>query len=339
MRPLVLDPHSLPAVEELTGAVITESARADGRRLFRKGEILTFERLPDLHKLEAPVHAVMMEPGEIHEDEAALRLGAAIAGPGTHLQGPLLSRVNVRADYKGLLRIDREAVMAMNQVPDIAVFTLTDRVAVLPGKTVTGVKITPVATRVEHIERVEAIAGKQPVVQIKPFLPLKVGVLSTEGMNRPAQERFRESVSQKLSWFGAQVLDIVEVPRDAEAVAATIIDFAGKGADVILAGGGNTIDPLDPTLLALPMVDAEIVTYGAPLDPGSMLWLAYRGDLPILNLASCSMYSRSTSADLILPWIMAGERITATDIAELGYGGLLGSETAFRFPPYEAEEA
>jgi hypothetical protein len=71
-----------------------------------------------------------------------------------------------------------------------------------------------------------------------------------------------------------------------------------------------------------------------------MFWLAYCGSVPIFNLASCSMFSRATSADLILPWIMAGERVTLDDVAELGLGGLLeGKEMAYRFPPYGQEAA
>jgi hypothetical protein len=50
------------------------------------------------------------------------------------------------------------------------------------------------------------------------------------------------------------------------------------------------------------------------------------------------MYSQATSADLVLPWIMAGERVTLDDVAGLGFGGLLeGKEMAFRFPPYDLD--
>ena len=59
--------------------------------------------------------------------------------------------------------------------------------------------------------------------------------------------------------------------------------------------------------------------------------------MPILNLASCSMYSKATVADVILPWIMAGERVTLDDLAVLGFGGLLDRGMAFRFPPYESQ--
>jgi hypothetical protein len=68
-----------------------------------------------------------------------------------------------------------------------------------------------------------------------------------------------------------------------------------------------------------------------------MFWLAAAHGVPIVNLASCSMYSRSTIADLVLPWIMAGEMVTPADMAGLGYGGLLDRDMAFRFPNYQSE--
>ena len=68
-----------------------------------------------------------------------------------------------------------------------------------------------------------------------------------------------------------------------------------------------------------------------------MFWLAYRGDLPIFNLASCSMFSKATIADVVLPWIMTGERVEADTLAALGFGGLLDRGMAFRFPPYDVD--
>jgi hypothetical protein len=98
------------------------------------------------------------------------------------------------------------------------------------------------------------------------------------------------------------------------------------------------MDPGDAALQALATTGGEVVKVGAPAHPGSMFWLAYRGDTPIFNVASCSMYSRSTVADLVLPWIMAGERVGLDDMAALGYGGLLDRDMGYRFPPYDEAE-
>jgi len=240
-----------------------------------------------------------------------------------------------------LLRVDRDAVIALNRLDGIAVFTLPDRLTVVPGKIVAGAKITPVAVPDETLRAAEqSIGSEHPVVNVKPFKPLRVGVVTTEGLSGPLQERFRATVTRKIGWYGASVLrfeDLSAYPDSPDAVAAAIEALITDGAEFILTGGGNTIDPLDSTSLALPLLGAEMVKFGAPAHPGSMFWLAYRWDVPIFNLASCSMYSKATVADLILPWVMAGKRVTLDDLAELGYGGLLDRGMAFRFPPYDLD--
>jgi hypothetical protein len=337
MEPVIIESTSLGHPESLIGLVITEEVRTHGERLFRKGHVLGEEQLEKLKRVERPIHAVRLSPDDVHEDVAGTRLASAIAGPGTIRRSPLQSRVNLVAAEKGLLRVDAEAVKRLNRLPGVAVFTLPDRLSVLPGKIVTGAKITPVAIPESVIEEAERIAAERPVVEVKPFIPLSVGVVTTEGMTDATRTRFRAAVTRKVAWFGGNVIGFTELPKDETRVASEIERFVDDGADLVMTAGGNTIDPLDPALRSLDRIGGEMVKFGAPAHPGSMFWLAYRGHVPIFNMASCSMYSRATVADLVLPWIMAGERVELDDMAALGYGGLLDRGMSYRFPPYEAE--
>jgi len=336
MHPFVLDPTQSANLDIARRTIVTEDVKSDGHRLFRKGHQLT---ATDLASLPGPIHAVRLDPGEVHEDEAGRRLAAAVAGPGVVTREPVQSRVNLVAAHKGLLRVNGAAVTALNRLPGIAVFTLPDRLPVLAGKILCGAKITPVAIAEEILHESEAIAGRQPVVQVKPFRSLMVGAVTTEGMTEKTRARFRQTVCKKIAWYGGDVLGFADLPNDEIEVANAIQASIDQGADLILTGGGNTIDPLDAALQALPRIGGEIVKFGAPAHPGSMFWLAYRGETPIFNLASCSMYSKATVADLVLPWIMAGERVELDDMAALGFGGLLDRGMTYRFPPYDAETA
>jgi hypothetical protein len=56
--------------------------------------------------------------------------------------------------------------------------------------------------------------------------------------------------------------------------------------------------------------------------------------VPIVGLPTCGLFSQATVFDLVLPQILAGERVDGPALAELGHGGLLRREVAFRFPPY-----
>jgi hypothetical protein len=336
VRAITIQPgHAVPD-PEMTSLVITEDVKVGDRRI-RKGHRLSGDDVPVLAALDRPVHAVLLESGDVHEDDAGARLASAVAGPGLAIRGPSFSRYNLVANTKGLLRVDAGALLRLNRLPGLAIFTLEDRIPVVPGKIVTGVKVTPVAVAEATLVEAEAIAAESAVVQVVPFQPLQVGVISTEGPDWRVRDRFQASVEQKIGWYGGSVVGFSDLPRDAEVIAAEIERLEGEGVDLVLAAGGNTIDPLDPTLRALDVAGAEIVRFGAPAHPGSMFWLAYRDRLPIFNLASCSMFSKATIADVVLPWIMTGERVEADTLAGLGFGGLLDRGMTFRFPPYDVD--
>ena len=336
MLAITLQPGELVPDPETSGVVITEDITIGGRRI-RKGHRVGADDVPLLADLDRPVHAVILESDDVHEDDAGARLASAVAGPGLTIRGPSFSRYNLIANTKGLLRVDADALLRLNRLPGLAVFTLEDRIPVVPGKIVTGVKVTPVAVAEATLVEAEAIAAESSVVQVAPFQPLRVGVISTEGPDWRVRDRFQASVAQKIGWYGGSVIGFSDLPRNAEAIAAEIGRLEEEGADLVLAAGGNTIDPLDPTLRALDVAGAEIVRFGAPAHPGSMFWLAYRDTLPIFNLASCSMFSKATIADVVLPWIMTGERVEADTLAGLGFGGLLDRGMTFRFPPYDVD--
>ena len=336
MRAITIEPGQTDFDPAALDIVITEDVKIGDRRI-RKGHRLGGDDASFFGQLDHPVHAVVLEPGDVHEDDAGGRLATAVAGPKVGIRGPRFSRYNLVATTKGLLRIDAEALLRLNRLPGVAIFTLEDRLPVVPGRIVTGVKVTPVAVAEETIREAERIAAASPVVRVVPFRPLRVGVISTEGPDWRVRERFQESVRHKIGWYGGEVIGFSDQPRDAELIAAEIERLAAEGADLVLAAGGNTIDPLDPTLRALDAAGAGIVRFGAPAHPGSMFWLAYRGDLPIFNLASCSMFSKATIADVVLPWIMTGERVEPDTLARLGFGGLLDRGMSHRFPPYDVE--
>ncbi len=339
MYAYVLDPCDADQRKNAVGAIICEEVSVSGSRLFHKGHRIKTRDLDRLTTVNRTIHVARLEPGDVHEDTAGTRLAVAVAGGGVTVGEPRQSRVNLIAKHIGLLRVDRERLNAINRLPGVLVFSLVDRLAVLPGKVLAGAKIAPVAIDDRIVVEAEAIAAGDPVIEVKPFRSLKVGVISTEPLTGRARDRFEESLRTKIAWYGGSILGFAEVDNDPRAVAEAIEEQVNAGADLVLTGGGDTIDPLDAALQSLSHAGAEIVKFGAPVHPGSMFWVAYLGDIPIFNLASCSMYSKATSADLILPWIMAGERVNAEDVAELGFGGLLeGKAMSFRFPPYAVEQ-
>jgi hypothetical protein len=338
--------HSLPArevaLQRRIGWIAAEDIRTPaGKRIIKKGAILDDDALELLTTAEdVIIHVVEPDDDDIHEDEAGLRIANAVAGEGVRIKGPAQSRYHLIADRKGVLRINQALIFGLNRIEGMAVFTHLDRQPVLPGKIVAGVKVTPLTVPRADVEQAEDLVKRSggSAMRVVPFQPMRVGVIATEGLSGKLRERFERSLEQKMRWYGSTVSEIRFVAADVSAVVASMRDLLPQN-DILLIAGGNTIDPLDPAYLALGETEGRMIHFGAPSHPGSMFWLAEVGDVPIFNLASCSMYSMSTFADLIMPLVMTGERVTEEDIDEFGYGGLMERELRFRFPPYDQDSS
>jgi hypothetical protein len=323
------------------GWAVTESVRtAGGKRLVPKGGIIDEAALAGWSDVpDGTLHLIEIESGDLHEDVAGRRVAAAVIGAGVDVEGPFHSRYNLKSRQRGLLLVDEQRVHAVNAVGAMSLFTRYSHEAVGAGKTVAGVKATPIVVPAAEVEVIEELAraGDRPIVDVLPFVPMRAAVIATEALHPRLRASFEQRVRDKLDWYGSELLGVEFVEAGAGAVASAFRSGIERDADLFMAAGGNTLDPLDPILLALSEIGAEMVHFGAPADPGSMFWVARAGERPIFNLASCSMYSEATVIDLMLPLALAGLPITAADVARLGYGGLLEDDLTFRFPDYEAE--
>lgn len=60
--------------------------------------------------------------------------------------------------------------------------------------------------------------------------------------------------------------------------------------------------------------------------------LAYLRDVPVVGLPGCVMYHGTTIFDLVMPRLLAGERVNRQGIAALGHGGLCLNCEVCRYP-------
>lgn len=311
----------------------------DGRVRLRKGHILGPDDLPILVTANRSIHLIAMEADDIHEGAAAERIARAVAGAGVLIGEPHESMVTLRARDRGLLSVDSDTLLAINTIPDMSVWTLFDAQIVRARQAIAGVKVTPLVTSLAAVGAAEAIASDAPgIIDVLPFAPRRVGVLVREELIPAAGERFREAITSKVEWFGSEITAIVNAENDVAGVTAAWRQLADRGSDMILCAGVTSTDPLDVTVQALDALAVRWEKRGVPAHPGSTYWLAYRGDIPILGMASCGMFSRATVLDLILPRFFAGQRVDARTLAALGHGGLLNKGMAFRFPDYASPE-
>ena len=286
------------SADQIDGAVLAQTLLVPDdhhRVLLLKGRILTKDDWPVVAAARVDeIHVVRIEPGDVHEDEAARRLARVVAGPGVIAHGPVESQARLSAEVNGIFTVDVQRLQALNSIEDVSVFTLFDGQLVSAGKTIAGVKVTPFVV---------------------------------------PEARLREAV--RVAASGSSISEIRYVADDVAAVEAAVSSLLAH-ADLLLTAGANATDPLDPTLVALGRLQARMEKQGAPAHPGSAVWLAYLGDKPVFGVAACGMFSKATVLDLILPRLFTGARVTAADFNDLGHGGLLSKDMAFRFPPYGA---
>jgi molybdenum cofactor cytidylyltransferase len=318
------------SIDDVEGRVLVHDLGPD----LRKGTVLSRDHLERVRGA-AEVHVVELEPGDLHEDAAAKRLAAAISTPHLEAQPPVQSQSRLMARRRGLVRVRADLVDAINALGYMSVFTLMDGQAVAEGEEVAGCKVTPVAVPGALIEEAERIARERgPVIELLPFRPLKTFVVATERLKPKARDLFRAAVTAKLGWYGAEVLAVREVARTQPAVASAYREAEEMGAELILFAGASAIDPLDPAYAELTRAGGQLLQLGAPMHPGSMLWLARLNHAAVVGVASCAGFGRSSSLDLLLPFVFAYGRADAKDLLRLGHGGLIESGAGRRFPPY-----
>jgi hypothetical protein len=326
----------------LAGAILARDVTVGGKR-WSKGRRLSGEDLLALAVEEpGPAVTVLVATGnELHEDEAALRLAKAVAGSGLDVRGPNQSRLDLVSSVAGVVTVRIAELERINRLDPLEVFTVYDGQIVEKGDLVASVKVAPHLVDAGVIEAGARIAGfgSQPIVSVSPFLARRVGVVVKQSVRATARERFEASVRAKVEGLGSQILDIVYVDDDPDAVETALGRFTrgADTADLVLTAGSASTDPEDAFFLAIAELGGRVVRRGVPSHPGSMLWLARVGGTSILGLPTCGAYSKATAADLLLPRLLAGEPASEATVAKLGHGGILTRDQRFRFPRYARE--
>jgi hypothetical protein len=326
----------------LAGAILTRDLSVGGQR-WSKGRRLSDDDLLALAAADpGPAVTVLVPDGtELHEDEAALRLAKAIAGEGLEVRGPNQSRLDLVAAADGVVTVRIAELERINRLDPLEVFTVFDGQVVERGDLVASVKVAPHLVEATVVEAGARIAGfgSQPIVWVSPFVARRVAVVVKESVRATAKERFEASVRAKVEGLGSEIVDIVYVEDDPDAVESAVGRFTRgrEVADLVLTAGSASTDPEDAFFVAITSLGGRVVRRGVPSHPGSMLWLARVGGTSILGLPTCGAYSKATAADLLLPRLLAGEPPSEATVAKLGHGGILTRTQRFRFPKYARE--
>jgi molybdenum cofactor synthesis domain-containing protein len=305
-------------------------------RAFQKGCIIQPEDIPTLLDLgKANLYVLDLQAGMIHENEAAQRIAAAAMGGGLTATEPVEGKVNLVASRKGLLTIDTEALYRINDIEDIMFATLHTHHPVDLARPVAGTRIIPLFTDEKRIRAVERICRDHfPVIQVKPFAPVKVGMVTTgsEIYSGRIADKFGPILRKKFHALGSEVVKQVLVSDDVDLTVAAIKGLISDGADFIVVTGGMSVDPDDQTPASIRAAGGKVTTYGAPVLPGAMFMLAHVDHVPVLGLPGCVMVYKASIFDLVVPRMLAGETLRKADIVAMGHGGFCSNCLDCRYP-------
>jgi hypothetical protein len=337
MKPRAVPRGASPA--DLIGRVLCHDVRDTERKIVaHKGDVIEEPIAAALLRLAwDEIHVLEMEAGDIHEEQAGKRLAAAVVGSGVEVKGYAGGQWSLAAMRRGLLRVRGGPLLRANSFEGISAFTLFDGLTVEPGEVVARCKVTPLVIAEATIATIERLASEAGgMLTVREFKPLTVGAVARESLDDKQRARFEKSLAEKIGWFGARLLPVRYAGGGAPDVAAEITALHGAGAELLIVAGASALDPLDPVFGALSLVGARMERHGAPAHPGSLLWIAEWNTRPVVGMPTCGMFSEATTFDLVMPRLMAGEHVGNIEIAELGHGGLLSRDSAYRFPPYRA---
>ncbi len=334
-------------------------------RAFKKGHVIRLEDIAHLKRLgKEHLFVLSLAPDEMHEDDAARALAAALMGTGVRAEGePKEGKINIVAEREGMLYINREALLDFNMLGEVMCATRHGNSLVKKDRIVAGTRAIPLVVRRCVIDEAVRICEKArlagaPVIKVKELRKPKAGVVITgnEVYHGQIKDAFAPIISKKIEAFKGEIVGLYYAPDDTAIIEQRLRELLDAGADLLITTGGMSVDPDDVTRFAIRNIGATDIIYGAAVLPGAMFLVGYlekvqhstsrtssitdnpgseacNTDLiPILGIPACGMYHNITALDLILPRILADEKIGRRQLAELGHGGLCLHCKECRYP-------
>ena len=315
-------------IADAVGAILAHKLYDGGGKLvFNKGHVLAAADVPILrrHQLER-ITVMRLDASDLHEDQAAERIGQAVAGANVRWRAPGVGRANLTAVKRGVLHVNVPMLELLNNIYDgITIATLRAYTLVNPGEMVALVKVVPFGVPAARVVDVEGIAeSNAAVLRVFPLQQKRVALIisGTEATRDRLINSFYGPVKKRIEGWGSRLLPLTFVRHDETAIAAAI--QAHADADMILVAGVSAIiDREDLVPSALLRTGGSITLHGVPVDPGTLLMMGYLGEVPVVGTPGCIKSPKTNVIDWILPRLLSGERLTRANLVSMGHGGLL----------------
>jgi molybdenum cofactor cytidylyltransferase len=272
------------------------------------------------------VVVVRLEDGDVSEDVAAGDIAKAVAGEGVTVERAFTGRANLFAAQAGVLVIDRAAVDRINNVDEAITFaTLSAYKPVVEGEMIATVKLIPFGVEGKLRDAALAVAHRD-ALRVAPYTVKRVGIVSTmlPGLAPKVIDKTLRVTAERLAPAGAKIIAERRVPHDEAVLSKAIKEMLDLGAELVIVFGASAIaDRRDVIPAALMDVGGVVEHFGMPVDPGNLLLIGNARGVPVLGAPGCARSPVENGFDWVLMRLLAGLKVSRSDLTGMGVGGLL----------------
>ena len=315
-------------VKASTGRVLCCTVfRPGGKKLLAKGHVISDE---DVRILESEgmenIWVTELEEGEVGEDDAVASVAGEMGCGSFEIRLAAGGRANLIATENCCVLVDDELLKQINCTSSVVIATAANFSYAVTGQRIATVKSAPFAVAKDQLEAVvNIIRERGPILQARPLRAPSVGVLYTDPISgERARQLFENIMRQRLERFGVNPNFVLACTEDENSVARCMQHLLRSKPCVILVA--STTAPAGPEDIigqSMTRVGGMVERFLAPVEPGNLLLLSYKDEVPIVSAPGCFRSAKANVVDLILPPLLARYRVTGWEIASLGHGGLL----------------
>jgi molybdenum cofactor cytidylyltransferase len=235
-------------------------------------------------------------------------------------------RANLVVTENSCVLVDDDLLRQVNCTSGLVIATVLNFSMATAGQRIATVKSAPFAvTRADFDGSLNMLRERGPILQARPVSPAPIGVVYCDPLDGDrARAMFEPIVRQKLVRFGVHSHIGIAVLENEETVSRAIQYLLRSRAGVILIASTTApAGPEDAVGTAMTRIGCPIERYLAPVEPGHLLLLGYKDEVPVVSAPGCFRSLKQNVVDLLLPPMMARYRISRWEVACMGHGGLL----------------
>jgi len=315
-------------VKSSTGRILCCTVfRPGGKKLLAKGHVISDEdvRILESEGMES-IWVTELEEGEIGEDDAVCAVASEMGCGSFEIRLAAGGRANLMATENCCVLVDDELLKQINCTASVVIATTLNYGYAVAGQRIATVKSAPFAVAKDQLEAVIGIIkDRGPILQARPIRSPSVGVLYSDALSgERARQLFENIMRQRLERFGVNANFVLACTEDEHAVTRSMQHLLrSKPCVILVASSTAPAGPEDVIGQAMLKVGALVERFLAPVEPGNLMLMAYKDDIPILSAPGCFRSAKPNVVDLVLPPLLARYHVTGWEIAALGHGGLL----------------